>query len=98
MISSTIRAGELIDLFPTWSASWLLTVQYRAKHQALSPDHPMKSSVQVSVLKAPGEPFVEGYSKGEKLRSGQEVELVCRSFGGNPPAQLVTWKVFMPTP
>lgn len=64
----------------------------RAKHQALSPDHPMKSTVQVSVLKAPGEPFVEGYSKGERLRSGQEVELVCRSYGGNPPAQLIWYK------
>lgn len=64
----------------------------RAKQQALSPDHPMKSSVQVSVLKAPGEPFIEGYSKGERLRSGQEVELVCRSYGGNPPAQLIWYK------
>lgn len=64
----------------------------RGKHQALSPDHPMKSSVQVSVLKAPGEPFIEGYSKGERLRSGQEVELVCRSYGGNPPAQLIWYK------
>lgn len=64
----------------------------RAKHQALSPDHPMKSTVQVSVLKAPGEPFIEGFSKGEKLRSGQEVELVCRSYGGNPPAQLIWYK------
>lgn len=64
----------------------------RAKHQALSPEHPMKSTVQVSVLKPPGEPFVEGYSKGERLRSGQEVELVCRSYGGNPPAQLIWYK------
>jgi nephron len=64
----------------------------RAKHQALSPDHPMKSTVQVSVLKAPGEPFIEGYSKGERLRGGQEVELVCRSYGGNPPAQLIWYK------
>ncbi|CRK97555.1 CLUMA_CG010940, isoform A [Clunio marinus] len=64
----------------------------RAKHQALSPDHPMKSTVQVSVLKPPGEPFIEGYSKGERLRSGQEVELVCRSYGGNPPAQLIWYK------
>lgn len=64
----------------------------RAKHQALSPEHPMKTTVQVSVLKPPGEPFVEGYSKGERLRSGQEVELVCRSYGGNPPAQLIWYK------
>lgn len=64
----------------------------RAKHQALSPDHPMKSTVQVSVLKAPGEPFIEGYSKSDRLRSGQEVDLVCRSYGGNPPAQLIWYK------
>lgn len=64
----------------------------RAKHQAIQPDQPMKQTVQVSVLKAPGEPFIEGYSKGERLRSGQEVELVCRSYGGNPPAQLIWYK------
>jgi nephron len=64
----------------------------RAKHQALSPEHPMKSTVQVSVLKAPGEPVIEGYSKNEKLRSGQEMELVCKSNGGNPPAQLIWYK------
>lgn len=70
----------------------LVDYSCRAKHQALSPDHPMKSSVQVSVLKAPGEPFIEGYTKGERLRSGQEVDLVCRSYGGNPPAQLIWYK------
>jgi hypothetical protein len=70
----------------------LLDYSCRAKHQALSPDHPMKTTVQVSVLKAPGEPFIEGYSKGEKLRNGQEMELVCRSYGGNPPAQLIWYK------
>lgn len=70
----------------------LIDYSCRAKHQALSPDHPMKSTMQVSVLKAPGEPFIEGYSKGEKLRNGQEMELVCRSYGGNPPAQLIWYK------
>lgn len=70
----------------------LLDYSCRAKHQALSPDHPMKTTVQVSVLKAPGEPFIEGYSKGEKLRNGQELELVCKSYGGNPPAQLIWYK------
>lgn len=64
----------------------------KAKHQALSPDHPMKTSVQVSVLKAPGEPFIEGYNKVDRLRKGQELELVCRSHGGNPPAQLIWYK------
>lgn len=70
----------------------LVEYKCRAKHLALSPDHPMTSTVQVSVLKAPGEPFIEGYSKGEKLRSGQEIGLVCRSYGGNPPAQLIWYK------
>lgn len=70
----------------------LVDYKCRAKHLAISPDHPLQSIVQVSVLKAPGEPFIEGYSKGEKLRNGQEMELVCRSYGGNPPAQLIWYK------
>jgi hypothetical protein len=70
----------------------LIDYKCRAKHLALSPDHPMQSVVQVSVLKAPGEPFIEGYSKSDKIRSGQEMELVCRSYGGNPPAQLIWYK------
>ncbi|XP_070491537.1 nephrin isoform X2 [Chironomus tepperi] len=70
----------------------LVDYKCRAKHLAISPDHPLQSIVQVSVLKAPGEPFIEGYSKGEKLRNGQEMELVCRSYSGNPPAQLIWYK------
>lgn len=38
----------------------------------------------------PGAPFFEGYSQGETLHRGQEVQIACRSRGGNPPAQL-TW-------
>lgn len=38
----------------------------------------------------PGAPFFEGYSKGESLHRGQDVQIACRSRGGNPPAQL-TW-------
>lgn len=70
----------------------LVDYKCRAKHQAIQPDQPMEQTVQVSVLKAPGEPFIEGYSTGERLRSGQELELVCRSYGGNPPAQLIWYK------
>lgn len=40
----------------------------------------------------PGPPYIEGYTQGETLRRGQTVELVCRSRGGNPPAQLIWYK------
>lgn len=40
----------------------------------------------------PGEPRIEGYEEGETIRRGQQVELVCRSKGGNPPAQLVWYR------
>jgi nephron len=40
----------------------------------------------------PGAPFIEGFTPGETLRRGQRVELVCKSRGGNPPAQLIWYK------
>lgn len=40
----------------------------------------------------PGSPYIEGYTTGETLRRGQNVELVCKSRGGNPPAQLIWYK------
>ncbi|XP_017106061.2 nephrin isoform X7 [Drosophila bipectinata] len=64
----------------------------QAKHKALSPDMPMRVTVQLSVLYPPGPPYIEGYSPGETLRRGQTVELMCRSRGGNPPAQLIWYK------
>ncbi|XP_030388023.1 nephrin, partial [Scaptodrosophila lebanonensis] len=64
----------------------------QAKHKALSPDMPMRATVQLSVLYPPGPPYIEGYSQGETLRRGQHVELICRSRGGNPPAQLIWYK------
>ncbi|XP_046865422.1 nephrin isoform X1 [Drosophila willistoni] len=64
----------------------------QAKHKALSPDMPMRATVQLSVLYPPGPPYIEGYSAGETLRRGQTVELMCRSRGGNPPAQLIWYK------
>ncbi|XP_037827231.1 nephrin isoform X5 [Lucilia sericata] len=64
----------------------------QAKHKALAPDMPMRSTVQLSVLYPPGPPYIEGYTQGETLRRGQTVELICRSRGGNPPAQLIWYK------
>ncbi|VEN63224.1 unnamed protein product [Callosobruchus maculatus] len=63
-----------------------------ARHEALSPDVPMRATVQLSVLYPPGMPYIEGYTEGETVRRGQTVELVCRSRGGNPPAQLIWYK------
>ena len=40
----------------------------------------------------PGPPEISGYTEGEKVRMGQEVNLVCISRGGNPLAQIVWYK------
>ncbi|XP_018320439.1 nephrin isoform X2 [Agrilus planipennis] len=63
-----------------------------AHQEALSPDVPMRTSVHLSVLYPPGQPYIEGYSEGETVRKGTTVELVCKSRGGNPPAQLIWYK------
>ncbi|CAG9573041.1 unnamed protein product [Danaus chrysippus] len=63
-----------------------------ARHEALQRDMPMRSTVQLSVLYPPGAPYIEGYAEGETVRRGQSLELVCRSRGGNPPAQLIWYK------
>ncbi|XP_052747865.1 nephrin isoform X2 [Galleria mellonella] len=63
-----------------------------ARHEALQRDSPMRSTVQLSVLYPPGAPYIEGYAEGETVRRGQSLELVCRSRGGNPPAQLIWYK------
>ncbi|XP_024084429.1 nephrin [Cimex lectularius] len=63
-----------------------------ARHEALPPDMPLRVTVQLSVLYPPGSPYIEGYTEGETIRRGQTVELVCRSRGGNPPAQLIWYK------
>ncbi|XP_052872105.1 nephrin-like [Anopheles cruzii] len=64
----------------------------QARHQAIPEDRPLQSTVQLSVQYPPGAPYIEGYTPGEPVRSGQRVELVCRSRGGNPPAQLIWYK------
>ncbi len=40
----------------------------------------------------PGPPEILGYTEGETVRMGQEVNLVCVSRGGNPLAQIVWFK------
>ncbi|XP_049289037.1 nephrin-like isoform X2 [Anopheles funestus] len=64
----------------------------QARHQAIPEDRPMQATVQLSVLYPPGPPYIEGYSQGDSVRKGQHVKLVCRSRGGNPPAQLIWYK------
>ncbi|XP_045485329.1 nephrin isoform X2 [Pieris rapae] len=63
-----------------------------ARQEALHRDSPMRSTIQLSVLYPPGAPYIEGYAEGETVRRGQSLELVCRSRGGNPPAQLIWYK------
>ncbi|KAL1124765.1 hypothetical protein AAG570_001386, partial [Ranatra chinensis] len=63
-----------------------------ARHEALLPDMPLRVTVQLSVLYPPGLPYIEGYTAGETIRRGQTMELVCRSRGGNPPAQLIWYR------
>lgn len=63
-----------------------------ARHEALHADMPLRVTVQLSVLYPPGLPYIEGYTEGETIRRGQNVELICRSRGGNPPAQLIWYK------
>ncbi|KAJ3642020.1 hypothetical protein Zmor_028484 [Zophobas morio] len=63
-----------------------------ARHEALSSDIPMRTTVQLSVFHPPGLPYIEGYTEAKTIRRGQTVELACRSRGGNPPAQLIWYK------
>uniref|UniRef100_A0A0A9W594 Nephrin n=2 Tax=Lygus hesperus TaxID=30085 RepID=A0A0A9W594_LYGHE len=84
-VSSTIR------LQPTAEDDYA-DYTCEARHEALPPDMPLRVTVQLSVLYPPGLPYIEGYTEGETIRRGQSVELVCRSRGGNPPAQLIWYK------
>ncbi|XP_046619486.1 nephrin isoform X3 [Neodiprion virginianus] len=63
-----------------------------ARHPAIPVDMPMRATIKLSVLYPPGQPYIEGYTEGETVRRGQQVDLVCRSRGGNPPAQVVWFK------
>ncbi|XP_014296084.1 nephrin isoform X2 [Microplitis demolitor] len=63
-----------------------------ARHPAIPVDKPMRAVVKLSVLYPPGPPYIEGYTEGETVQRGQRVELVCKSRGGNPPAQVVWFR------
>ncbi|KAK0090227.1 hypothetical protein PV325_002297 [Microctonus aethiopoides] len=63
-----------------------------ARHPAIPVDRPMRAVVKLSVLYPPGAPYIEGYTEGETVQRGQRLELVCKSRGGNPPAQVVWFR------
>ncbi|KAL5285582.1 NPHS1 family protein [Megaselia abdita] len=80
-----------LDIQPT-SEDDYKTYTCQAKHPALPTEKSLKTSVQLSVLYPPGLPFIEGYTEGETIRRGQKMEIICRSRGGNPPAELAWYK------
>ncbi|XP_015599513.1 nephrin isoform X4 [Cephus cinctus] len=63
-----------------------------ARHPAIPIDMPMRATIKLSVLYPPGMPYIDGYTEGETVRRGQQVDLTCRSRGGNPPAQVVWFR------
>lgn len=40
----------------------------------------------------PTMPYIEGYTEGETVKRGQQLDLTCRSRGGNPPPQIFWYK------
>ncbi|XP_015436524.1 PREDICTED: nephrin-like [Dufourea novaeangliae] len=63
-----------------------------ANHPAIPIDMPLRATVKLSVFYPPGMPYIEGYTEGETVKRGQQLELTCRSRGGNPPAQIVWYR------
>lgn len=63
-----------------------------ASHLAIPIDKPMRATVTLSVFYPPGPPYIEGYTEGETVQRGQNVELACRSRGGNPQAEIVWYR------
>ncbi|XP_065200596.1 nephrin-like isoform X2 [Planococcus citri] len=63
-----------------------------AQHEALPLDMALKVTVQLSVMYPPEPPYIESFPKGDKFNRGEKIELICKSRGGNPPAQLVWYK------
>ena len=53
---------------------------------------PKNASITLDVLYPPGPPEILDDIKGETVRMGQEVNLVCVSRGGHPVAQIVWYK------
>ncbi|XP_076671541.1 sticks and stones isoform X2 [Andrena cerasifolii] len=63
-----------------------------AKHPAIPILIPLRATIKLSVFYPPGEPYIEGYTEGETVKRGQQLELTCRSRGGNPPAKIVWYR------
>lgn len=63
-----------------------------ANHPAIPIDRPMRATITLSVFYPPGLPYIEGYTEGETVQRGQNVELACRSRGGNPPAEIIWYR------
>ncbi|XP_015186948.1 PREDICTED: nephrin isoform X3 [Polistes dominula] len=63
-----------------------------ANHPAIPINRPMRATIKLSVFYPPGIPYIEGYTEGETVQRDQQVELTCRSRGGNPPAQIVWFR------
>ncbi|XP_012226439.1 nephrin isoform X3 [Linepithema humile] len=63
-----------------------------ASHEAIPIDRPMRATIRLSVFYPPGQPYIEGYTEGETVQRGQNVELSCRSRGGNPPADIIWYR------
>ncbi|CAK9828229.1 Nphs1 [Anthophora retusa] len=63
-----------------------------ANHPAIPIDMPLRATIKLSVFYPPGMPYIEGYTEGETVKRGQQLELTCRSRGGNPPAQIVWYR------
>ncbi|XP_017758682.1 PREDICTED: nephrin [Eufriesea mexicana] len=63
-----------------------------ANHPAIPIDMPLRATIKLSVFYPPGMPYIEGYTEGETVKRGQQLELTCRSRGGNPPAQIIWYR------
>ncbi|XP_053999054.1 nephrin [Hylaeus anthracinus] len=63
-----------------------------ANHPAIPIDMPLRATIKLSVFYLPGMPYIEGYTEGETVKRGQQLELTCRSRGGNPPAQIIWYR------
>ncbi|GFN86153.1 Down syndrome cell adhesion molecule, partial [Plakobranchus ocellatus] len=52
----------------------------------------VSDTLTLSVLYPPSRPEITGYQQGRKLRAGTRKELICRTIGGNPLADLKWYK------
>ncbi|KAK6173113.1 hypothetical protein SNE40_016632 [Patella caerulea] len=53
---------------------------------------PLKTVVQISILKPPGSPEITGYTNGQVVKTNDTLQLRCTSRGGNPLGQVVWYR------